>query len=259
MNNKILLKSNKCIKNQNINNIVKDKSKYVKNIINTLLILLFIGCTQNISARYFNMSLIKSSKVNLNNLQTNPNKSIMDFILKCRFFSMSFIKTNKSTDKKVYDTKLGNNKIQIKFKKHLSKNLSINEIIKRTELEKNIPSGLLNAIGQVESGLNPYTVNYRGKGYFFDSKKSALTFVNNLIKEGETNFSVGCFQLHYKSHANKLSANEMLDPAKNIQYAAKLLSYLHERHGGWGNAVRKYNSGSSIYYNKIMKKLGRFI
>ena len=146
-----------------------------------------------------------------------------------------------------------------------SKHVSISTIIERTEAKKNIPSGLLKAIGKVESGLNPYAINYNGRGYFFNNKESALKFVNNLIRQGKTNFGIGCFQLHYPSHHNKFhSVSVMLDPAKNIEYAAKLLNRLYKEHGyNWTNAIKRYHSSDSYfnskYYYKVIQKLGRAI
>ena len=170
--------------------------------------------------------------------------------------------SNKNNTKIIRNKK--NNK-QKKAKNTSNKKLSISEMIKQAESSKNIPSGLLRAIGLVESRLQPYAINYRGRGYFFKTKESALQFVNNLIKKGETNFGVGCFQLHYKSHANKFSSvSVMLDPIKNIEYAAKLLNRLYKAHGyKWSNAVKRYHSSrsdlNSVYYYKVVNKLGRTI
>ncbi len=169
----------------------------------------------------------------------------------------------KNVNKGLYNVKLLDTKKVIKKPK--PKRQSINELIKQAESKQNIPSGLLRAIGLVESRLQPYAINYNGRGYFFKTKAEALKFVNDLIRKGETNFGVGCFQLHYKSHFNKFrSVNEMLDPARNVKYAASLLKHLYKYYNyQWSNAVRRYHSGDSylngIYYNKVMRKFGRFI
>lgn len=173
--------------------------------------------------------------------------------------------TTKAAKQKKNNKKITDNKKQIKAKNTYTKNSSISDIIKQTEIKTNLPSGLLRAIGLVESRLQPYAINYRGRGYFFNTKESALQFVNNLIRKGETNFGVGCFQLHYKSHAKKFSSvSVMLDPVKNIEYAAKLLNRLYKEHGyKWANAVKRYHSSrsdlNSVYYYKVMSKLGRTI
>ena len=202
----------------------------------------------------------KYKKITLNIDSTNNKLSNLPFIISNTNKSNIKITRNKKINKKTH-----NNKIQTKKKNTLNKNLPINELIKQAENSKNIPSGLLRAIGLVESRLQPYAINYRGRGYFFNTKESALQFVNSLIKRGETNFGVGCFQLHYRSHANKFSSvSVMLDPVKNIEYAAKLLNRLYKEHGyKWSNAVKRYHSSrsdlNSVYYYKVVGKLGRTI
>ena len=185
-----------------------------------------------------------------------------------RFFKLSFTNNNKllHNAKLLKNKKLIDNKQLLNNKKKINtNNLSIHSIIQQAESKKNIPSGLLKAIGLVESRLQPYAINYNGRGYFFNNKKSALQFANNLLRKGETNFGVGCFQLHYKSHARKFpSVSVMLDPQKNIEYAAKLLNNLYKEHGyRWSNAVKRYHSSrsdlNSAYYYKVIRKFGRSI
>ena len=153
----------------------------------------------------------------------------------------------------------------VKLKQANNKHTSITELIKQAESRKNIPSGLLRAIGMVESKLQPYVVNYRGRGYSFRNKNEATKFANGLIRRGETNFSVGCFQLHYKSHARKFSSvSAMFEPSQNIEYAAKLLNQLYRNNGyNWKNAVKRYHSNidscNNRYYSKIVIKLGRHL
>lgn len=186
-----------------------------------------------------------------------------------KFFNSPFINNNKYNlkivENKKSNKKVTNNKKQTKTKSTYTSKSSISDIIRQTEAKTNLPPGLLRAIGLVESRLQPYAINYNGRGYFFSTKESALQFVNSLIRKGETNFGVGCFQLHYKSHANKFSSvSVMLDPVKNIEYAAKLLNRLYREHGyNWSNAVKRYHSSrsdlNSVYYYKVMSKLGRTI
>ncbi|MBR1944094.1 MAG: transglycosylase SLT domain-containing protein [Alphaproteobacteria bacterium] len=150
-------------------------------------------------------------------------------------------------------------------KKYPVKNSSIKGLIAQAESKKNIPSGLLKAIGLVESKLQPYVINYHGRGYSFRNKSEATNFANNLIRQGKTNFSVGCFQLHYQSHAKQFkSVSAMLEPSKNIEYASKLLKQLYKNNGyKWSNAVKRYHSNidsrNNIYYAKVTNKLGRYV
>ncbi len=216
---------------------------------------------------------VNTSSYNIFNIYKNANNNkLQNNILQVniyehnsnRFFNLSFI-DNSTKSLNLRKTKVSKNKLTNNPNTLQSKYLSINEIIKQTESNKNIPSGLLKAIGKVESGLQPYAINYNGRGYLFSNKESALIFVNSLIKRGITNFSVGCFQLHYKSHRNKFSSvNSMFDPASNAEYAAKLLNRLYREGGNsWSNAIKRYHAGgsyrNSIYYSKIVRILGRTI
>ncbi len=47
----------------------------------------------------------------------------------------------------------------------------------------------------------------------------------------------------------------MLEPAKNIEYAAKLLSNLKAEHKEWYMAARYYHSYNPIYYRKYFNKV----
>ena len=159
-----------------------------------------------------------------------------------------------------FSTKLSKNNIH---KKKSEK--PVVKIIQDAEKNKSIPTGLLRAIGEVESGLNPYAINHNGRSYFFKSSNEAMSFVRRLLQKGCTNFGVGCFQLHYKSHASKFSSIQvMLDPRANIDYAAKLLRQLYVNNGyTWETAVKRYHSRkerfNKIYYSKVVRKFGRSI
>ena len=99
---------------------------------------------------------------------------------------------------------------------------NISDIIKKVEQKRKLPTGLLTAIGKVESGLTPYVINHAGVSHRFSSEAKAVDFIKKLTKQGKRNFSVGCFQLHYKSHINKFKSDAtMINPQKNIEYAAK--------------------------------------
>ena len=84
-----------------------------------------------------------------------------------------------SRNKKLRNIKIlrGKNK-NIKIKNNNNKHTPITELIKQAESKKHIPSGLLKAIGMVESKLQPYVVNYHGRGYSFRNKNEATNFAN---------------------------------------------------------------------------------
>jgi soluble lytic murein transglycosylase-like protein len=142
-------------------------------------------------------------------------------------------------------------------------NLSdIDKIIAAEEEKNGIPRGLLKAITEVESGCNPYFVNTHGRSLRFKSQAEALDCIERMIRQRKLNLSIGCAQLHYKSHRNNfLSVSDMLDPKKNIAYAAKILKSLYLKYGNWSDATKRYHAAKAKYYmpyyRKVVKKYGR--
>lgn len=114
-----------------------------------------------------------------------------------------------------------------------------------------IPEGLLKSIGFAESGRTvdgrrgawPWTVNAQGEGHYFDSKDDAVAFVQQLQAQGVTVIDVGCMQvnLHYHPEAFA-SLDAAFDPATNVAYAAKFLTWLHDETKDWATSARYYHS-----------------
>lgn len=130
------------------------------------------------------------------------------------------------------------------------------EHINKEEQSKGIEPGLLEAIAQIESKLFPLSVNAAGKAYNFKTIEEAATFIRTKQKEGYRNISVGPMQLHLPSHRRNFnSLEEMLDPHKNIIYAAKLLKRLKRQTGSTEKAVKLYHSPDSTanqaYKNRV--------
>jgi soluble lytic murein transglycosylase-like protein len=139
-----------------------------------------------------------------------------------------------------------------------SDNLDIQSIIEKNEKEHGIPKGILRSIATVESGSNPYAVNAKRKTYLFKSKNEAIKFINSCVKKKNQNLSVGCMQIHYKSHKGKFnSIDDMLSPEKNTAFAAFTLKKLYEKYGDWKTAIKRYHANkskySNAYYKRVMK------
>lgn len=114
-----------------------------------------------------------------------------------------------------------------------------------------VPLDILRAVSRVESGKQtssglvpwPWAVNSDGKGHWFISELEAIGFLSGLVRVGETNFDLGCFQLNFKWHGHSFdSLEEMLEPANNARYAAAFLEKLYEEFGDWSAAVAAYHS-----------------
>src|SRR5262249_6127992 len=125
-------------------------------------------------------------------------------------------------------------------------------LIKSAEKSQAIPEGLLKAIGFTESGRVtaddrrvpwPWTVNAEGQGYYFETKKDAIAFVQDLQARGVSVIDVGCMQVDLYYHPNAFASLEAaFDPATNVAYAAKFLNELKSETGDWGVATQYYHS-----------------
>ncbi len=125
-------------------------------------------------------------------------------------------------------------------------------LIKSAEKSQAIPEGLLKAIGFTESGRVtadgrrvpwPWTVNADGQGYYFETKKDAIAFVEELQARGVSVIDVGCMQVNLYYHPNAFASLESaFDPATNVAYAARFLNELKSETGDWGVATQYYHS-----------------
>ena len=76
----------------------------------------------------------------------------------------------------------------------------------------------------------PWTINHRGKPYYFQTKVDAYRFIKTLIEQGDRQFDVGLGQLNWRWHENSFSgAWDALDPYINLTAAAKYLRKQFDR------------------------------
>lgn len=111
-----------------------------------------------------------------------------------------------------------------------------------------IPEGILYSVGLTETGrkgsLSPYAMNIEGKAYFASSGTAAMTVFQDAKRQGAKLIDIGCMQINHHFHGeNFSSAEEMFDPKRNVEYAAKFLRNLHDRHETWTMAVARYHAG----------------
>lgn len=116
-----------------------------------------------------------------------------------------------------------------------------------------IPTGLLMAIAQVESGRWdprtgliqpwPWSINVGGQGYFLDSRLQAISYVEDLQRSGVASIDTGCLQVNLQQHPTAFrSVQEAFDPHANADYAARFLVRLYRETGDWGIASGYYHS-----------------
>lgn len=133
------------------------------------------------------------------------------------------------------------------------------------ERKYKLPDNILLSISRVESGYRkvngvtrswPWTLNAGGDSAYFDNKEDAIASLKARINNRVTNIDVGCMQLNYRWHKKFFrDLDEMMEPIKNVDYAARFLKKLYKRHGSWEKAVKYYHSSKSkfnvSYYKKV--------
>ncbi len=138
-------------------------------------------------------------------------------------------------------------------------------LAKDAEKKYGLPENILLSISRVESGYQkvngvirawPWTLNAGGDSSYFQTKEDALHSLEEKIEKGATNIDIGCMQLNFRWHKdffNNLS--DMINPRKNVDYAARFLNKLHQRHGSWEKAVKYYHSSKSKFNVKYYRKV----
>jgi hypothetical protein len=121
------------------------------------------------------------------------------------------------------------------------------------EREFGVPDGLLQAIGQVESGrwdafagrtvAWPWTVDVDGAAYFYPSAGEAEQATRAFLATGRHSIDIGCFQVSLLYHPLAFAGlDEAFDPSANARYAARFLVSLKVRLGTWEAAAAAYHS-----------------
>jgi hypothetical protein len=125
--------------------------------------------------------------------------------------------------------------------------------ISEAERSANLPRGLLQAIGRVESGRRdpetgqfapwPWTINAEGEGKYFPTREAAIAHVRQLQARGVRIIDVGCMQINLHHHPNAFASLEQaFDPLTNARYAARFLSELNGGRADWRQAAGHYHS-----------------
>lgn len=136
-----------------------------------------------------------------------------------------------------------------------SASLSCKKYILKAEQNLGIPPGLLSAISLIESGKAapghedlvawPWVINVEGKPEYHKTKTEAVKALNKHLDAGILNIDVGCMQINYRHHGAEFkSPAYMMDPRRNVDYAAKFLRALRQQHNSWTKAVGHYHSAT---------------
>jgi Transglycosylase SLT domain len=139
--------------------------------------------------------------------------------------------------------------------------------IATAERSREIPPGLLAAIGRVESGRPdrtsgtlrpwPWAVNIGGAGRFLPTKAEAMAVTAAVRAQGVASIDVGCMQVNLMHHpAAFASLEEAFDPLSNALFAAQFLKGLFTEIGDWPAAVAAYHSHTpeigALYQEKVL-------
>jgi soluble lytic murein transglycosylase-like protein len=120
----------------------------------------------------------------------------------------------------------------------------------RASQKYRVPLGILFAVGLTETGidgnLHAHALNLEGNTVYSLTRQQAIERFNAARAAGMKLIDVGCMQLNWYFHGENFpSVADMLDPHRNVDYAAKFLSELKDREGSWTLAVARYNAGKN--------------
>lgn len=90
----------------------------------------------------------------------------------------------------------------------------------------------------------PWTINHRGQGYYFQSKREAFEFVSTLLKEKDHRFDIGLGQLNWHWNRKKfLNHWDALDPYTNLTVSARYLRQQYDSApcNSWEKAIGCYH------------------
>jgi soluble lytic murein transglycosylase-like protein len=138
--------------------------------------------------------------------------------------------------------------------------------ISAAAVKYHVPEGILYSVGLTETGrrgsLQPWSLNVEGKAHFAKSADDALVEFEEAKRQGATLIDLGCMQINHHFHGEQFgSVAEMLNPRKNVEYAAKFLAQLHAKHVTWTMAVARYHAGPNndpaqkIYVCRVISNL----
>ncbi len=111
-----------------------------------------------------------------------------------------------------------------------------------------VPVGILYAVGLTETGrkgsLQPNALNIEGKAVFPANAREALASFEEARRNGSKLIDLGCMLINHHYHASQFrSVADMLDPHRNVDYAARFLARLKSKHTTWSMAVARYHAG----------------
>ena len=148
---------------------------------------------------------------------------------------------------------------------HTKDRFKCEELARQAEERYKLPKNILLSISRVESGYGkvdgitrswPWTLNAGGNSAYFETEADAIKDLKEKLKRGVRNVDLGCMQINYKWHKKFFkSVSQMIDPYSNVDYGARFLKRLYQRHGSWDIAIKYYHSKKSKFNKSYLKKV----
>jgi hypothetical protein len=137
--------------------------------------------------------------------------------------------------------------------------------------EYGLPSSILYSVALQESeppGYGrpwPWTANFKGQGYYFNTREELYHFVQSIIDLGYKSIDIGPGQVNWRWNGKRFSSLwNATDPYMNLRVSASILSEHYAETGSWPEAVGRYHSPSNPsralrYATGVGRKLARVI
>ena len=122
-----------------------------------------------------------------------------------------------------------------------------NEINKAAQ-KHGVPVEVLQAVGETETGrgdgLRANALNVAGRSHYDLTPEEAKRIFADASRRGIKLIDVGCMQINHHYHKQHFtSVSDMLEPARNVDYAARFLRELYQEENNWTVAVARYHAG----------------
>lgn len=122
----------------------------------------------------------------------------------------------------------------------------------------------LAAIATQESGRGgrfwPWTINFKGQGYFYPGKHQAIAAAKHLLANGFESIDIGMMQVNWRYHRHRFESLEMaFDPDINVRVADSIIQEHLRETGSIYEALGRYHSKTPSLKTKYLRSLGKQI
>lgn len=126
---------------------------------------------------------------------------------------------------------------------------NVPKVFKVVGANQGVPSQLLMAIAMQESydptrkKIWPWTINVKGKGYYFKTKQQAHNAVRDFMSKNIKSIDIGVMQTNWKWQKHRLKTTwRAFDPAYNIKIGAQILKDCYRKKKNWYVCTGEYHS-----------------